>query len=343
MRSPLSDLNLNNPVMAAPMAGGPSNAAYVNAVARTGSLGFLAAGYKTPEVLAEQIDALDDQSRFFGVNLFVPNPLPVDLDAFRRYAASIQTEADRYGIDLRHVAPHEDDDFWQAKIDLLLAHPVPVVSFTFGIPDAATIAALRKVGTITVQTVTSVDEARLAVDGGVDVVAVQANAAGGHSGTLTPQRLPAALPLQALVAMIRDRSEVPIIAAGGLSTAAEVATIMHSGADAVMVGTMLLRSQESGASAVHKDALAVQNRGDTVVTRAFTGRPARALPNSFITAHDAEAPFGYPAIHHLTGALRRAAIADGNPELINLWAGTGYRNATAEPVAVILDRLAQGI
>jgi nitronate monooxygenase len=343
MKSPLSDLNLTNPVLAAPMAGGPSTPAYVTAAARAGSLGFLAAGYKTPQLLAEQIGQVLDQSQTFGVNLFAPNPLPVDPEAFRRYAASIQGEADRYGIDFSQITPREDDDSWRDKIDLLLAHPVPVVSFTFGIPDSATIAALRKAGTVTVQTVTSIIEARLAASTGVDVLAVQASAAGGHSGTLTPQRPPEAVPLCVLIATIRDGTKLPIIAAGGLSTATQVASIMQSGADAVMVGTVLLRGDESGASAVHKASIADHARGDTVVTRAFTGRPARGLPNSFITDHEADAPLGYPAIHFLTSELRKAAARDGNPELVNLWAGTGYRNASSEPVGDILNRLAQAI
>jgi len=107
------------------------------------------------------------------------------------------------------------------------------------------------------------------------------------------------------------------------------------------VGTVLLRSDESGTSSVHRAALADPDRGETVVTRAFTGRPARALPNAFSRAHDGSAPFGYPAIHHLTSPLRRAATAAGDAERVNLWAGTGYRQATAEPLAVILARLSR--
>lgn len=343
MKSPLADLNLTNPVMAAPMAGGPSTPDYVVAAAGTGSLGFLAGGYKSAELLADQIAHVHDRDVVFGVNLFAPNSQPVDQDAFREYAASIQGEAQRYGIDLSRAVPREDDDSWPDKIDLLLAQPAPVVSFTFGIPDAAVISSLRKAGTITVQTVTSIDEARLAESAGIDVLAVQAGAAGGHWGTLSPQSPPVAMPLRDLIATIQDATKLPVIAAGGLATPTEVAAIMHSGADAVMVGTVLLRSDESGASAVHKAAIADRNRGDTIVTRAFTGRPARALPNAFTKKHDADAPLGYPAIHYLTSDLRRAAAAEGDPEVVHLWAGTGYRNATAEPVRVILDRLARAI
>jgi nitronate monooxygenase len=343
MTSTLSDLIRTNPVIAAPMAGGPSTPAYVRAAARAGSLGFLAAGYKTPQLLAEQVRAVRDTAQVFGVNLFAPNPIPVDPEDFRRYAAIIQPDAARYGIDLSRSAPIEDDDHWHEKIDLLLGDPVPVVSFTFGLPDPATISALRKAGTVTIQTVTSAEEAQFAEDAGVDALAVQASTAGGHSGTFTPQRQPEAVPLHVLLATIQDATRLPVIAAGGLSTPMEVAAIMHAGADAVMVGTVLLRSNESGASATHKSAIADLTRGDTVVTRAFTGRPARALPNGFIARHDADAPLGYPAIHHLTSELRKAAAADGYPEFVNLWAGTGYRNASPDSLEAILTRLTQAI
>jgi NAD(P)H-dependent flavin oxidoreductase YrpB (nitropropane dioxygenase family) len=146
-----------------------------------------------------------------------------------------------------------------------------------------------------------------------------------------------------LAAAVQDGTGLPVVAAGGLSTPAEVAAVLHGAADAVMVGTALLRSDESGASAVHRAAIADPGRGPTVLTRAFTGRPARALPNVFTRKYTERAPLGYPAIHHLTSALRRASAAAGNPELVNLWAGTGYRNATTGPAGTILAHLASAV
>jgi nitronate monooxygenase len=341
MKSPLSDLGLANPVLAAPMAGGPTTPALVTAAVRAGSLGFLAGGYKTPQLLADQIRDVRQDTGTFGVNLFAPNPIPVDPAAFRRFAAAIQPDAQKYDLDLSTVEPVENDDYWKEKVELLLAHPVPVVSFTFGVPDPNTISALRRAGTLTIQTVTSIDEARHAREAGVDVLAAQAGAAGGHSGTLTPGQPPAAVPLSVLIAIIQAETRLPVVAAGGLSTPAEVAAILHAGADAVMVGTVLLRTDESGASAVHQAAIAEASRGQTVLTRAFTGRPARALPSRFIDTYEAIAPAGYPAVHHLTSGLRKAAAAAGDPEMVNLWAGTGYRNATAEPAQAVLTRLSQ--
>ena len=100
MSSPLSPLGVELPVLAAPMAGGPSTPALVAAAARAGGLGFLAAGYKTVDQLAGQIAEVRAQAVPFGVNLFVPNPVPVDRAGFARYAAALQTEADGYDVRL---------------------------------------------------------------------------------------------------------------------------------------------------------------------------------------------------------------------------------------------------
>jgi nitronate monooxygenase len=338
--APLAALGITNPVIAAPMAGGPSAPALIVATSAAGCLGFLAAGYKSADQVAAQLAEVRNSTDLVGVNLFAPNPVPVDPDAYRRYAAAVQEVADRYGVDVTSGEPREDDDAWQDKVDLLLDSPVPVVSFTFGVPDASIVAAFRRAGTLTVQTVTAVSEVAVAEAAGVDVLAVQSTAAGGHRGVLHPDQPADDTPLAELVAAIRRTSSLPVLAAGGVSTAAGVAEALDAGAAAVMVGTVLLRCQESAASAVHQAAIADHSRGETVVTRAFTGRPARALRNEFIDRYDHDAPLGYPALHHLTSALRRASAAAGDPELVNLWAGTGYHDATAEPVAAILSRLA---
>jgi nitronate monooxygenase len=338
--STASDLGLAIPLIAAPMAGGPSTPALVLATARCGGLGFLAGGYQTPQALASQLAEVRSQTAVFGVNLFAPNPITVDGGEFRRYAAAIRADADGYGLTLAS-SPTEDDDSWDEKISLLLADPVPVVSCTFGIPPRRIVQALRKAGTLVVQTVTSAEEARAATESGVDMLAVQASAAGGHSGTFTPAHVPAETPLLDLLAQVRSQTALPVLAAGGLASPADLAAVLRAGATAAIVGTVLLLADESGASDPYRRALADPARRGTVVTRAFTGRPARALRNEFIDRHDAAAPLGYPAVHHLTSPLRKAATAAGDAERVNLWAGVGYRSATPEPVARIVDRLTE--
>ena len=341
MHSTLATLGIAAPILAAPMAGGPTTPRLVMAAAAAGGAGLLAGGYQPPSALARQITEVRAASVPFGVNLFAPNPVPVDPAAYAAYTRALQPEADRYGLDLAAVPVTEDDDGWRDKIDLLLADPVPLVTFTFGIPDPAVITALGTAGTLVGQTVTSADEARQAAAAGVDVLVVQGSAAGGHSGTLTPDRLPADLPLGDLVRAVTRVTGLPLIAAGGIATAGAVADVLRAGATAAMVGTVLLRSDESGASKPHRAALADPARDRTVVTRAFTGRPARALPNAFTDHFDRLAPAGYPALHHLTRPLRTAAAAAGDTERLHLWAGTGFRHASAEPAAHILGRLTE--
>jgi NAD(P)H-dependent flavin oxidoreductase YrpB (nitropropane dioxygenase family) len=175
MHSPfLAALGAELPVLAAPMAG----------------------GYRTPAALAEQIAAVRAESAGqgrdagFGVNLFAPNPVPVDPDAFREYARRLAPEGKEYGIDLEVADIVEDDDRWREKIELLLAEPVPVVSFTFGIPEASVVAALRTAGTLVVQTVTSPAEALPA--------AARAGAAAAMVGTVLLRADEAGRPVRGL-------------------------------------------------------------------------------------------------------------------------------------------------
>jgi nitronate monooxygenase len=333
-----TELGLSVPIVAAPMAGGPTTPDLVVAADRAGGIGFLAAGYQSAEAVKTKIDTVRGETPNFGVNLFAPNPVPVDRPAYQAYRETLRADADRLGVALPED-PVEEDDAWRDKIDLLIDAGVPVVSFTFGVPERAVVDAVRAVGSLLVQTVTSADEARLAAAAGMDALAVQSSAAGGHWGTLTPRRPP--LPqarLEELVAQVGSASELPIIAAGGIADPTTVRAAIVAGAAVVAVGTVLMLSPEAGTSATHRAALSTGDR-PTVVTKAFTGRPARGLRNAFIGRYDDLAPFGYPALHHLTSPIRRAAAAAADPELLHLWAGTGYRAATTDPAEFILRQL----
>jgi nitronate monooxygenase len=335
----LHDLGVTVPVLAAPMAGGPTTPALVLAAAEAGGLGLLAAGYQTVAALHDQLAAVRSGTEVVGVNLFAPPVLPVDPAAYARYREALRPDAERYGAALPD-RPVEDDDAWAEKVALLVEEPVPLVSFTFGIPDADVVTRLRRAGSTLAQTVTSAAEARQAAAAGVDLLVVQGAAAGGHSATLTPERLPVDRPLADLVGEVAAATGLPLLAAGGISAPAAVTAALRAGAGAVLVGTALLLAPEAGTSPAHRAALLGPDRGPTVLTRAFSGRPARAIPNGFLAAHDAEAPAGYPAVHHLTSPLRRAAAAAADPEHVNLWAGTGYRAVQERPAGETLRALA---
>ncbi|MFL6021746.1 MAG: nitronate monooxygenase, partial [Marmoricola sp.] len=288
--------------------------------------------------LASEVGAVRARTPRYGVNLFVPAPLPVDPDAYRAYREELLPLADHYGVEVPRT-PVEDDDSWAAKVDLLVSAAPPVVSFTFGLPDGATVRRLRQSGSVLAQTVTSPEEARLAGEAGMDALVVQGPAAGGHSGTFTPQQPPADVTLPELVRSVRAVCGLPILAGGGIGSAADVRAALEAGAAAVSVGTLLLLADEAGTSATYRAALAGPDRGEPRLARAYSGRPARGLPTAFMAEHEPNAPLGYPAIHHLTTPIRRAAAAAGDAENVNLWAGTGYRSARPRPVAEILRGL----
>ena len=335
----LERLGCTAPVLAAPMAGGPTTPALVVAAAAAGSAGFLAAGYRTAEALGDLVEEVRATTPSYGVNLFTPPVVPVDRVAYATYRERLRPLADDYGVDLP-IVPVEDDDDWHAKVELLTTVGPPVVSFTFGIPDAGTVAVLRRAGSLLVQTVTSAGEARLAVGAGLDALVVQSADAGGHWGTLTPADPPDRPALPQLVAAVRAAVDLPIVAAGGVGTRDDVRAALAAGAEAVAVGTALLLSPEAGTNPAHRVGLSGPDRGEQLTTRAFSGRPAGGLRNEFVTAYDGLAPLGYPALHHLTSPIRRAAAAAGDPEHVNLWAGSGYRRAEARPAGEILEVLA---
>jgi NAD(P)H-dependent flavin oxidoreductase YrpB (nitropropane dioxygenase family) len=189
-------------------------------------------------------------------------------------------------------------------------------------------------------TATTVAEARAGLEVGADALVVQGSEAGAHSGTHDPYRTITPTPTGDLVRAVVAATGLPVVAAGGVDGPAGVVRLLEAGAGAVAVGTLLLRTDECGVSQTHKDALADPAFEETVITRAFTGRPARALRNRFVERHGASAPVGYPAVHHLTRALRQAAAAAGDAQRLHLWAGTGYRNARTGPARAVVDALA---
>jgi len=332
-------LGTDQPIVAAPMAGGPTTIALVEAVAGAGAFPFLAAGYKSAAAVGADIDAARALDRPFGVNVFVPSRSAIDPAAFRAYAEQIAGEAEVLGATLDPV-PRAGDDDWDAKIALLIEDPVPVVSFTFGLPSAAELAALRRAGSVILGSVTTADEARRADEIGVDALVVQGPDGGGHSATFDPARRIEPIALTDLVAQVRSAVDLPLIAGGGVDGPAAVRSLLAAGAIAVAVGTVLLRTDEAGTSPTHRAALVDPRFERTVITRAFTGRPARGLANGFIERHEDQAPLGYPEIHHLTRPMRQAAAKVGDPDRLHLWAGTGYRTAPTGPAAEVVRMLA---
>ncbi|AXK33678.1 nitronate monooxygenase [Streptomyces armeniacus] len=319
------------PVVQAPMAGGASCPALAAAVSEAGGLGFLAAGYKTPEAMYEEIKQtrrLTD--RPFGVNLFMPQPDNADPAALEVYREQLAGEVAWYETALGDP-DQGTDDAYEGKLAILADDPVPVVSFTFGCPQRRVFDKLAKAGTFTVVTVTSAIEARTAEWAGADAVCVQGIEAGGHQGTHhdDPQAdgTGSGIGLLSLLTQVKEAVQLPLIAAGGLMRGGQIAAVLAAGAQAAQLGTAFLVCPESGAHALHKQAMTNPLFTRTELTRAFSGRPARGLANRFLREHGPYAPAAYPQVHHVTSGLRKAAAKAGDPQGMALWAGQGHRLA----------------
>ena len=331
----LSSLTL--PIVQAPMAGGPSTPALAAAVGDAGGLGFLAAGYKTPDAVAQDIATLRAATKApFGVNLFSPAEDVASADAVSAYARTLADEAERHGVSLGE--PRFDDDAYDAKLELLLRERVAVVSFTFGCPTPETVARLHGNDIAVWVTVTSPEEAALAQDAGVDALVAQGTEAGGHRGYFHDDGAHEEYGLLVLLRLLSAQTRLPLIATGGLMDGAGIAAALVAGARAAQLGSALMLTPEAGTSEPHRARLAVP--GVTRLTRAFSGRTARGLLNRFMEDHDADAPRAYPQVHHMTSPLRAAARAAGDAEAINLWAGQGHAAARARPAAEIVRTLA---
>jgi nitronate monooxygenase len=324
------------------MAGGPSTVDLVVASARAGALGFLAGGYRTPTALAEEMAAVRVAGiDTFGVNLFVPGEPTTQRAALARYLTRLEAEAEALGVTLGEASWNDDD--YPGKLEAVLAAPPAAVSFTFGIPSVATVRAVQAAGSAVVLTVTTPEEAALALQAGPDALVLQGDEAGAHRGSLDNDDRPDQdRPVRALLAAVRRRTLVPLVAAGGVAGPEDVAELLGRGADLVQAGTAFLRCPESGAPAQQKDAIGSGSFGRTAVTRAFSGRRARALVNAMVRDYPT-APAAYPEINGATRPLRAAAARAGDREHMSLYAGTGFARAEAGPAAAVVERLVSGL
>lgn len=318
------------------MGGGPSTPELAAAVSAAGGLGFLAAGYRTPDALVEQIGLVRARTAEpFGVNVFVPGHEQIDQSALDRYLATLQPEAARYGTELGK--PRADDDAYDAKLRVIGDARPAVVSFTFGAPSAGVVEDLQRAGAAVWITVTDVDEARRSAALGADALVIQGTEAGAHRGSWTDRERADDYGLLALLRLVAGAVDLPLVASGGLSDGRAVAAVLVAGAAAAQLGTAFLRTPEAGTSPAHRAALTEFNR--TAVTRAFTGRRARGLVNRFLSEHSAAAPSAYPNLHHVTAPLRAAARERGDADGLNLWAGQGHSLVRELPAGELVRTL----
>jgi nitronate monooxygenase len=356
------------------MAGGPGTPELAAAVSNAGGLGSLGAAYLRPEEILQSIRRTQAlTSRPFAVNLFAggyaadanADPAPMlDLLSGIHKALGLPPP----------VIPALPPDPFRDQFEAVLEARPAVFSFTFGIPGRDLLSLLRARGIAILGTATTAGEARLLVDAGVDAVVAQGGEAGSHRGTFAVPFEAAMVPTVDLVREIA--AFAPVIAAGGIMDGRDLATMLAHGAIAAQLGTAFLTCPESGASPAYKQALlhAASDSGRspasgstashhttgnhaagsataghhavsgaTVITRAFSGRPARGLANAFtgLLAANESAILPYPLQNALTRPMRAAAAAQGNAEFLSLWAGQGVARSRHMPAGELAAKLVE--
>lgn len=341
----LEALGVTLPIVQAPMAG-ISTPALAAMVSNAGGLGSIAVGATDAagaRAMIAETRALT--SRPFNVNLFVharPRRDPACerswLDALAPLFAQYETEPPPE-LQVIYTSFADDD----AMLATMVALAPAVVSFHFGLPGADRIAALKNAGCVLLATATSLTEAQAAKAAGVDGVIAQGWEAGGHRGMFDPDAPDDRLATVDLTRLLVRHAGLPIIAAGGIMDGPDIRAALDLSAIAAQLGTAFVACPESSADPAYRVALIGAYDGETAMTRAISGRPARCLDNAFTRCGETVPvqPPDYPLTYHAGKALNAAAKREGEAGFGAWWAGTGAPRCRAMPAADLMVLLAR--
>jgi nitronate monooxygenase len=348
----LARIGIETPIIQAPMAGvsTPAMAAGVSNAGGLGSLGIGAMDVDAARKVIRDTRALTD--RPFNINVFCHRPATPNAEREAAWLAYLASGFAEFGAtppaSLREIYTSFVVD--EAMFAMLLEERPAVVSFHFGVPDAAWIRALHEQGIVLMGTATNVDEARTIAAAGIDAIVAQGIEAGGHRGVFDPAADDPGLGTMALVRLLVRAVDLPIVAAGGIMDGAGIAAALALGAQAAQLGTAFVACPESSAEAPHRAALLSKQPVMTAMTRAISGRNARGLPNRLTALGSApECPPipDYPIAYDAAKALHGAAKAHGNSEFAAYWAGQAAMLSRSLPagelVGVLRAELTQAI
>ncbi|MHD0398294.1 NAD(P)H-dependent flavin oxidoreductase [Staphylococcus simulans] len=341
-----AQLGIKYPIIQAGMAGN-TTPELVASVSNSGGIGTIGAGYFSSEKLADEIDNVKLlTTQPFAVNLFVPSKQrikPAQVDLMNAWLNPY-----RRALDLEQpVVNLSETQQLEQQIDILIEKRVPVVSFTFGIPDVHLIRKMHEHHMIVIGTATSVEEAIVNEEAGIDMIVTQGSEAGGHRGSFLRQddgEYPMIGSIS-LIPQVADAVSIPVIAAGGIMDGRGVLASLILGASAVQMGTAFLTTQESGADIAYKQAILNSTETSTVLTNAFSGKMARGIRNDFVdylSAFRGEVP-EYPIQNQLTSAIRKASTAKHDHALMSLWSGQTPRLATSRKANEVIESIVQQI
>lgn len=326
-------LGVKYPIIQAGMAGGPTTADLVVAVSEAGGLGSLGAAYLEPGVLRKTIKEIQSRTlKPFAVNIFAENTK----DDFGRVAEVQRVlRPFREQLNIKEPeSPFSSPNWSREQFEICLEEGVPIISTAFGSLSGSQIEKAKQQGVKTITMVTTVEEALQAEREGVDAIVAQGSEAGGHRSTFSLEYHPdgAMVGLMSLLPQIADAVRIPLIAAGGIVDGRGLAASLVLGAEAVQIGTRFLCALEAGTHPAHKQAIFESDEESTVVTKSFSGRPARGIQNRFIKEFEASGcpPLPFPSQNTITKDIRAAASRNGDSQFMSLWAGQSTRVLNSE-------------
>lgn len=328
-------LVLKYPIIQAPMAG-VTTPEFVAASMEAGVLGSIGAGYLSADETRRFIRQVKERTeKSFAVNLFVPEQVEMDPLYLRQAYEALQPIGKQLGLPFWE-APLSESEF-DGQVHVVIDEGVKICSFTFGLPDKKTVQLLKENDVYLIGTATTVEEAKLAEQAGMDAVVAQGSEAGGHRGSFAGELT--WIPLDELLRGVVASVQIPVIAAGGIANKEMTENALSAGAQAVQIGTALLASDESGAHPLYKKAVLDADEGCTVLTKAFSGKAARGIHNRFITEMKEAIIAPYPYQNDLTKELRKAAAKQGKNEFMSLWAGESVHLSTGGKLKTIIEQL----
>ncbi|KAJ3258664.1 hypothetical protein HK103_003453 [Boothiomyces macroporosus] len=321
----------------------------VAATSNAGMLGVLAP--EDPIRMRESIRSIkSNTNKPFGVNIYLlpehlvknqPTVPPAVVNKLNEYRKEL-------GLPLNPPTPTEDSYKQQVddQLQIAIGEKVSTVVFTFGIPTLEIIDKLRNANINILGSATTISEAVALEEAGVDAVILQGVEAGGHR---TSCNLPeyGQVGLLSLIQLAKKQLKIPFIAAGGITSGKAIRLAIEAGADGVSIGSLFLTSEECSTPLAHRKALyEATPESATVLTRVFTGRPARMFRNRFFNEMDAiwkenggveQIPWNFYA-RDIFGQAARS----NNPDLFIVWANQSVGllgGRETQPAAAIIKTL----
>lgn len=333
------------PILNSPMPG-VTTPEMVAAVSNAGGLGVIAGDFLTPEALAKEIAAVRKlTSAPFAVNLRARDKEGksqyFDGPEDRERAQKVQTALGDLAQDLglpQNYEPAQLPDF-EAQLDCIIREGVRIVCVSFGGLREVYADKLKEAGVTAFGVATTLREVKVMRSAGVAAVIVQGAEAGGPRLNFEAPDDRSLVGLMNLIGPAARASGLPVIASGGIATGKQMAAAIMAGASGVMLGTALIRSNESAAHPAYKEALAFTPDNGTVLTRVYDGRLARVIDNGLLEAIDDSGLklASYPNQWKVMAPLAQAAVVNDRDDLMPMYAGQGADLACAKSTKDILN------